>query len=127
MSWNIVTVDSSTSTKGVPTASIGYGRITLNKAACELLDSFSRFGYVLLLTDPDRPSVVALRFYVDAPEQGIKLRRRTANGKPISGVEIASRPHMEKIFGLVGTQKATTLYNVTVEPSEASMLVLRKR
>ncbi|MFR1435743.1 MAG: hypothetical protein ACLSS9_11010 [Acutalibacteraceae bacterium] len=128
MAWEVVKVTQESKCSAVPCASIGYGRLALNVAACELLENYEDYKFVELLTDPSRPSTYGVRFLKINTENSIAIRRnRTKNGKLIGGLEIPSKHHMEKMFGIIGTQNKTTRFNVIKPGKEEVLEITPKR
>lgn len=124
MAWSVVEVDRSKKNRALPSASVGYGRLGLNVAACNLLGNFSQYKYAELLTDATRPSIVGVRFLVEATERSVLLKRKEIKGKVVGGLEIQAKNHMEKLFGLAGTQKKTTSYPATKDPDSNNILII---
>ncbi|MDE6108431.1 MAG: hypothetical protein K2F83_07185 [Oscillospiraceae bacterium] len=115
MSWNVVEVEKGKKNRALPSASIGFGRISLNVSACNLMENFEQYKYVELLTDPEKPSAIGMRFLKEATGKSIPAKRKTVNGKITGGLEISGKYYMQKLFGIAGTQKRTTRYSVTKE------------
>ena len=50
MIWKTVKITNDKKGKTTPYASVGFGRITLNTAACELIENYEDYQYAELLT-----------------------------------------------------------------------------
>ena len=119
MSWQTVRVDTKKVVRGTPSASVGHGRILLNVSACNLIDNYEQYKCVELQTNPEMPGAVGIVFLREETKDSIVAKRRTIKdektkqSKPVGGLEIASKAHMEKIFGeTIGTSNHTTKYSV---------------
>jgi len=113
LNWEVVEANNGANTKSKPGASVGYNKIGLNVAACKLLGDYEQYKHVELLIAPDKPSVVGVRFLVESTEKSISIKRKVIDGKIVGGVEISAKYYVEKLFGIIGTQKKTTNYPVT--------------
>lgn len=129
MAWKTVKIDAKKVVRGTPTASIGHGKISLNVAACNLIDDNKQYNHVELQDNPEFPGAVGILFLKEATENSIVIKRKTTKdektkeSKTVGGIEIFSKAHMEKLFGeKIGTAKVTTKYSVTKE--EPNFLVL---
>ena len=61
----------------------------------------------------DQKSIIGLRFLTESTESSVSIKRKTANGKIVGGLEIASKDLVQRFFGITGTQKKTTAFPVT--------------
>lgn len=127
MAWTVVEVEGNKKCRGTPAASIGYGRLLLNVAACNLLDHHEKYKYAELLTDTLRPSAVGVRLLEDSTEKAIAIKRKTNKGKVVGGIEIPSKYHMQKLFGIKGTQKKITTYSVTKDKQYENILIITEK
>lgn len=125
MAWNVVEPEKGKRNRMQPSASVGFGRISLSVSACNLLGTYEQYKCVELLTDPEKPSVVGIRFLRESTENSIQIKRRTANGKVIGGMDIVGKSYMEKLFGIAGTQNKATKYPVTKDSE--NILVIHTR
>ena len=123
MNWIPVEVRSTEHPRTAPSASVGYGRIELNKAACELVDDIGRYPFVELLLDADS-NRSALRLLSSSTTKSISMRPKISGGKRTGGVSIASKAHMRELFGDEGVQRRTTHYAVTLDSQQSPLLVL---
>ena len=124
MAWNVVTIENSANCRSKPYASVGFSRISLNVAACSLLDDPDQYKYAEFLTDQERKSVVGIRFLKDATGGSIVLKRKNINGKVVGGIDISSKAHVEKLFGVKGTQKQVTRYDVIQDENNPEILIV---
>lgn len=125
MAWNIVEPEKGKRNRTHPSAGVGFGRISLSVSACNLLENYEQYKYVELLTDPEKPSVVGIRFLEESTEKSIPIKRRISNNKVIGGMDIAGKYYMEKLFGMVGIQNKTTKYSVTKDSE--NILIIHTR
>lgn len=123
MAWSVVKVDRGRKNRSAPSASVGYGRIGLNVAACNLIEDFEKYSFVELLKDPEKPSLYGVRFLESATEESVSIKRKIADGKIVGGIEISSKGHIEQIFGILGTQKKTTVYPVTKDENDNILII----
>ncbi len=127
MAWEVVKVDDSKVVRGIPRATVGYGRISLNVAACNLIENFENYKFAELLVDKSkRPTEYGVRFLKENTQDSISIKRKEVKGKIVGGVDIASVEHLGKLFGEEGKSRFSTHYSVSVDKSEPTILVLRK-
>lgn len=118
MAWEVVKIENNKKCKSVPAASVGFGRISLNIAACELIEDYDTYKFAELLTDSLQPSVFGIKLLKENTENSITIKRKqTKDKKIVGGIDISSKHHTEKLFGKIGTQNKVTHYAVT-KPSE---------
>ncbi len=127
--WKKVEVENRAKVRNVPSASIGYGRIGLNVAACELIDNYEKYKFAEIFSDSEQSSAFGIQFLEESTPNSIVIKRKQANGKPVGGIELSSKAHLEKMFGVlgIGTQKKTTRYSVKRDKSLENFLVLEPR
>lgn len=121
MAWNIVELEKDQTNRARPTASVGYGRISLNVSACKLIEDYEQYKHVELLTDPEK-SAIGMRFSKEATGKSIPIKRKIVKGKLTGGLDITGKYYMQKLFGTIGTQKKTTRYSV-VKESETLLVI----
>lgn len=121
MAWQTVIVDPKKTVRGTPAASIGYGRISLNVAACNLIDNYTQYKHVELQEDPERPGLVGIRFLKEATSLSISIKYKmvknpkTREYQQVGGLEISSKEHMNQLLGGIGTGRKTTKFKVEKE------------
>lgn len=127
MAWEVVKVDDSKVVRGIPRATVGYGRISLNVAACNLLHNFESYKFAELLMDKSkRPTEYGIKFLVANTQDSIAIKRKVIKGKVVGGIEVASMEHVGKLFGEEGRNKFSTHYSVTLDKTEQDIVVLKK-
>ena len=126
MNWETVKIDSSRQGKNTAYASIGFGRIVLNSAACELVDNFSEYKYVQILkARKDGKLCVGIKLLKDCKENSIKIGKRKIKGAIVEkSLSIDNKPLMEDLFGIQGTQNKATRYPVVLDDDDKSILVI---
>lgn len=116
MNWEPVKIYNDQKGRNTPYASIGYGRISLNAAACELIKDIYEYTYASFLKSTQgRKTLVAIRFHKEHETDAIKLYRKTVKGKLISGISIENKGVVAELFGADGENKVATRYNVKKE------------
>ncbi len=117
MAWEAVKIGEEQLGRNIPAVSIGHKRLSLNIAACELINQKKEnFAYVQFYTDKDNPTAVAMRFWKDARnEYCVPLKQKEVNGKSVGGVEVANANLVKSIFGDVADKKTVTHYRVHME------------
>ena len=127
MAWEVVKVDDSVVVRGSPRATVGYGRISLNVSACNLLPDSVNYKFAELLMDKSkRPTEYGIRFLKENTQDSLVIKRKVIKGKTVGGVEISSMEHLGKLFGEEGRNKFSTHYSVTVDKTEPTILILKK-
>ena len=110
-----------------PRATVGYERISLNVAACNLFPKFEDFKFAELLRDKSkRPTEYGIKFLLENTQDSIALKRKVVKGKIVGGIEISSMEHVGKLFGEEGRNKFSTHYSVTLDKTEQNIVVLKK-
>lgn len=125
MHWKIVKIPNESKGRTSPYASVGFGRLSLSVAACELIDNFHKYTHVQLLQakSNNRP-YVGIRFLTEASTDSIKISRKKVNGNFVGGVDISNSKVLENLFGLAATAKKATRYNVRKDNTFNEFLVI---
>ena len=126
MAWEIVKIPTSSKGRTSPYASVGFGRLALSAAACELIDNYEEYTYVQLLKNRvNNRLCIGVLFLKDSSPDSIKIsRKKMANGKYVSGIEISNSKVLESLFGTVATAKKATRYNVEKDDAYENILVV---
>ncbi len=124
MEWTTVKISADNKGRNTPFASIGFGRISLSAAACELIESYDKYSYVELLKDKNNSDCIGVRFLKNNTSDSIKIKRKVINGKVIAGVSIENKKTIEDIFGMKGTAKKATRYNVEKDKDADNILII---
>lgn len=87
MDWEVVRIDDTAKGRTQPAASLGFGRITFNTAACKLLGDYRRYRYVELMRDQGGSPQVGVRFLLEGERTGnsLPIRQRVANDSSSAG------------------------------------------
>ena len=126
MDWEIVKIPMMSRGRTVPYASVGYGRLSLNVAACELVDDYETFSYVLLRKNRAKNSVcVGVQFLKEFVPDAIQLsRKKIKHGKKVGGIELSNRTVLESLFGTIAAGKQATRYNVKKDETFENFVVV---
>lgn len=125
MEWTTVKITSDKRGRNTPYASIGFGKIALSAAACELIDNYERYSYVELLRGKRNNKLcIGVRFIENTTQDSIKIKRRISDGKTIAGLTIENKGIVEELFGITGTARKTTRYNVEKDNDEDNILII---
>lgn len=126
MSWEVVKIPNSTKGRTSPYASVGFGRLSLSAAACELIDNYQDFNYVRLLKNRENNRLcIGVQFLKEAVTDSIKIsRKKMKNGNFVGGVDISNSKVLEGLFGLAATAKKVTRYDVKKDDSFKDFLVV---
>ncbi len=126
MIWETVKIKNDKKGRNTAFASIGFGRIVLNTAACDLIEDFGAYKYVQILKGiKDGKLCVGLKLLKDCQENSIKISRRKSNGEIIEkSLSVDNKMLMEEIFGIRGTQNKVTRYSVLLDNDNKNILVI---
>ena len=104
MDWEVVKISGESKSRLQPCASVGFGRLYFNVAACELLDKCDDYEYVELLKGRIRNKLcIGVRFLKknEKTQDSILIsKRRKGSAKKIIGIAINNKKMMEELFGL---------------------------
>ena len=133
MDWEVVKVRDSLrnsariASRSIPYASVGFGRIALNTAACELIDNYEQCKFVELLRGRHKnKACVGVRFLspLETSPDAMPVRRRTRNGEPTGGVDIHGKRIMEELFGPAASASKSTRYSVEKDNRNDNVLII---
>lgn len=128
MIWETVKIKNERKGRTMPYASVGFGRLSLSCAACELINNFENFPYVeLLKAVVNNETLIGVRFVSENNKTTNSLpvkRRKLKNGTTVGGVDICNKGTMSELFGLAGTQNKATRYGVKKDPDEDNILII---
>ena len=116
-----------TSSKGrtSPYASVGFGRLSLSVATCELVENYEKYNHVQLLKNRvNNRLCIGVRFLTEATPDSIKISRKKADGKLVGGIDISNSKVLESLFGLAATAKKATRYDVKKDDTFNDFLVV---
>ena len=112
MNWETVKIENGNKGRTMPYASVGFGRVSLNAAACELLEDYNQYKYVEFLKARDNGKLcIGLKFLKEPTTNSILIKRRkTGEGTLVAGMDISNKRVVESLFGPIGgASKATRL------------------
>ena len=132
MDWEVVKIHSTNSygkmsSRGIPSASIGFGRISLNTAACELISHFELCKEVELLKGRHKnKACVGIRFLspLEVSKDALPIRRRKREGVPTGGIDIHGKRIMEELFGPAASASKSTKYSVEKDDRNDNILII---
>ena len=128
MNWETVKIKNDRKGRTMPYASVGFGRLSLSTAACDLIENFEMYPYVeLLKAVSNNETLIGVRFVKESNKTTNSLpvkRRKLKDGTVIGGIDICNKGTMDELFGLSGTQNKATRYGVRKDPDEDNILII---
>ncbi|MCR5332417.1 MAG: hypothetical protein K6E11_00090 [Bacilli bacterium] len=128
MLWETVKIKNERKGRTMPYASVGFGRLSLSCAACDLIDDFDTYAYVeLLKAVVNNETLIGVRFLKEDAKTTNSLpikRRKLKDGSVVGGIDISNKGTMAELFGLAGTQNKATRYGVKRDPDEENVLII---
>ena len=130
MKWEVVKLQDTTMNSGrrsIAYASIGFGRISLNTAACELIPGYQNYSFAELLKGRQKNKLcVGVRFLTEEEKtpNAIPFRRRMKDGVPHGGIDIHGKRIMEELFGPAASASKSTKYNVAKDDDCDNILII---
>lgn len=125
MGWEVVKIPTNSKGRTAPYASVGFGRLALSAAACELIGNYDQFMYVQLLKNRiNNKLCIGVRFLSSATDDSLRISRKKANGKLVGGIEISNKVILEGLFGLAASAQKTTRYDVKKDDSFENFLII---
>ena len=126
MAWEVVKIPTSTKGRTSPYASVGFGRLSLSAAACELIDNYEEYTHVQLLKNRiNNRLCIGVLFLKEASSDSIKIsRKKMTNGKFVGGIDISNSKVLESLFGLAATKKKATRYEVKKDDTYNNFVVI---
>ena len=123
MDWEVVKITASKKGRNTPYATIGYGRISLSKAACNLIENFQQYNYAQLLKGKRNNKLcIGIKFFKESAPDTIKINRKVVNGKQLNSASIENKMIVEELFGIAGTDRKSTKYNVEKDAENILMI-----
>ena len=127
MFWETVKIKNEAKGRTVPYASVGFGRISISVAACELIKEYTQYSFAELLKGKinNKPCIgVRLLHEKERTENSLPIKRRQVSGKFIGGFEIASKLTLEELFGPSASASKATRYNAIKDPDSDNILIV---
>ena len=127
MEWELVKIENNKKGRGTPYASVGFGRLSLSAAACELLDNFDKYSFVELLKGKKNNKMcIGVRFLKESErtQDSLPIKRKNVDGKVVKGADIANKKIMEDLFGINGSANKSTRFAVEKDKDMDNILVV---
>ncbi len=126
MKWEIVKVKTSKAKTDTPIASVGLGRISLNSAACELIDNFEQYTHAIFMkARKDNKLCFGIQFLKEEKENSIKITRRIYNGEVVkNSCSFNNKALANNLFGAHGTDNKTKSYCITLDNEDKTILII---
>lgn len=124
MIWKTVKITNDKKGKTTPYASVGFGKITLNTAACELIENYEDYQYAELLTGYENNKLhIGIKLLKEISVDSVKLSKRFYKGK-IRSFTIDNKLVVEDLFSINGTQQKVTRYTVLKDKDADNILMI---
>ncbi len=129
MKWEVVKIKGSKMTRTAPYASVGFGRICLSSAACELVDDFGKYKYAIFMKSrKDGAPCVGVKLVEDFQENSFRIIRRKYNGRLVeNSFTVDNKFLVETLFGVQGANKESVRYSVMLDDEDKSIIVISAR
>ena len=126
MAWVTVQIEEKELGKNIPSVSVGHKKLSLNKAACDLMDTKrENYKYVQFMEDDKNLNIVGIRFWnKNANLNCIPIKEKIVDGKTVGGLEIANANLMKRVFGDVADKTSVTKYRVKRDDDDAHVLIV---
>lgn len=120
MEWEVFRLKQ-TGGRTAPFVSIGRGCLDFSQAACELINDTGDYKYAQILTGKENgKAVVAVKFLTEYQDNCIPIKRKTSQGKVISGMTVRNKDAIERLFGKDGANAGMVRHKV--EPVDTNIL-----
>ncbi len=125
MDWEVVKISGDIKGRGTPYASVGFGRLSLNAAACQLVKNIAQYPYVEMLQGKKSGKLcIGIRLLKERTENSLAITRgKEGNGRKNEFV-INSKAVLEELFKINGVQKKVTRYTVLKDPDAENILMI---
>ena len=112
MEWEVFKLKQ-TGGRTAPFVSIGRGTLDFSQAACELINDNGTYKYAQILTGKEKgKAVVAAKFLTEYADNCIPIKRKSVEGKTISGMTVRNKDAIEQLFGKDGANKGMVRHKV---------------
>lgn len=112
MEWEVYKLKQ-TGGRTAPFVSIGRGALDFSQAACELINDNGTYKYAQILTGKEKgKAVVAVKFLTEYTDNCIPIKRKSVEGKTISGMTVRNKDAIEHLFGKDGANKGMVRHKV---------------
>lgn len=129
MAWVSVSIGEEQLGRNLPAVSIGHKRLSLNIAACDLIDQKNEhFTHVQFYQDNKNPKRIAMRFWKKpANDYCVPLSQKMNNGKAVGGLDVVNARLMQTLFGEIANNTTVTKYRVHLDDTDKYLLVIDAR
>ena len=126
MNWEVVKIPGNRRGKSIPHASVGFGRLSLSAAACELIKNHQEITHAELLRGKVNNSLcIGVRLLTEPTENALAVsRKKDKNGKLVTGMDISNKAIIENLFGPVGSANKITRFNVKKDEDADNILII---
>ena len=129
MNWETVKIKNDQRGRTMPYASVGFGRLSLSTAACELIDNLESYTCVEMLKAIEGgETLIGVRFLEDKDRtvDSLPIKRRVVNERIVGGIDIMNKGTMQELFGDIGVQNKVTRMSVKKDPDLNNVLIVSK-
>lgn len=106
--------------------SVGRSSIIFSGGACCLIKGYPKYGYAQIMRgQKDGKKVLGIRFLENNEKNSLVVNKRKDKGEPIAySGSLHSKPVMEELFGIIGTQNKVTNYPAGLDDEEDNVLII---
>lgn len=125
MNWETVEINKP-KRKTEAFVSVGRNSIALSGGACQLIKDFPRYAYAQIMRGQiDGKKVLGIRLCENNEKNSLRIIKRKVNNEIIAySGSLNSKPVMEELFGIIGTQNKVTNYSITLDLDEKNVLII---
>ena len=107
-------------------ASVGRSAITLSGGACQLIADFPKYTFGHIMRGQiDGKKVLGIRLLENEEKNSLRIIKRKVHNEVVAySGSLNSKPVMEELFGIIGTQNKVTNYSITLDPEERNVLII---
>ncbi len=107
-------------------ASVGRSSITLSGGACQLIADFPKYTFGQIMRGQiDGKKVLGIRLCENEEKNSLRIIKRKVHNEVVAySGSLNSKPVMEELFGIIGTQNKVTNYSITLDPEERNVLII---
>ena len=126
MNWEVVKIPQNSRGRTTPYVSVGFGRLSLSAAACELIENHQTIKYAELLKGKiNNKLCIGVRLLRESTANSLAVsRKKDSNGKMVTGMDISNKRVIEELFGPSGSAQKTTRYNVRRDETAENILII---
>ena len=125
MNWQIVKIPNESRGKCTPYASVGHNSLSLNAAACDLIENYEDYNFVeLLRTEQNKKVLIGVKLCKSSSTDSIKIVRTKYKEKYVKGITISNKKVLESLFGVDRASGAVTRFPVTKDTESDNILII---